>query len=139
LTATEGKEMGENIDAMLAEALKGMTASKRAEVMRVLEGEKPHRTRRPTHTMSIPEPYSILYEITCRTCGKVYEQYFNMERDEVRGCLVSKATMIKPVVFTTMKRERMSCANCKATLLAMTKEEVVERFLKLMVLMERLL
>jgi len=75
------------------------------------------------------KPYSLEITNYCQTCGKETLVYFKMEKDKNRGL---KSNRFFFPLIPDKKEERivLTCNNCKNFLKNLSKEEIINKYLK---------
>jgi hypothetical protein len=81
--------------------------------------------------VGIPE-HNLIYKSKCEFCESEKEQWMSMVKDERLGCLVAKHLVERPVNATIIHQNVRWCECCRKALLALTKEEIVERAIRVL-------
>lgn len=90
------------------------------------------RERRPAKKTTL-KPYKLQIVSLCSTCGTLHTAYYNMVLTEKGDGLISQRTDDPNNVDVAEERNRLMCENCKTYLMSLEKEELVDKYMKLLV------
>jgi len=125
----------EELDGLNLEEL-GLSEKELDIIKNLIEATKKKKSakRSQPKPSKLPPAYINRYETQCSTCGKIYFESYYMEPDKELGGLMGIQIPEDKVdsycdVRTSIKTV-IICKYCKERLLLLSKEELIDRYLK---------